>query len=66
MTSVEEKESLMELPPSEKVVAVALKYIFDEIKRIEKQESDEINSIQISLSQRFRAIEDRVPDGLCR
>lgn len=66
MTSVEEKESLMELPPSEKVVAVALKYIFDEIKRIEKQESDEINSIQISLSQRFRAIEDRVTDGLRR
>jgi hypothetical protein len=29
MISVEEKESLMELPPSEKVVAVALKYIFD-------------------------------------
>lgn len=35
MSNQEEKDNIVMLPPQERVVAVALKHLFDEIRKIE-------------------------------
>ena len=52
--SSEEKESIMALPLAERVVAVALKHVFDQIKKIAEEEGEESHNVIFSFTNQFR------------
>jgi hypothetical protein len=37
--ATDERENIMQLPLAERVIAVALKHVFDEIKKIDEEET---------------------------
>jgi len=54
----------MQLPPQEKLVAVALKHIFEQIKVIEEQENKEVQDIHQSFFAKYKTIEEKVSISL--
>lgn len=60
MTTVDEKECLLNLPLKERTVALALKNIFDKIKQFEDEENVEVQKIHQSFIARFKEIEQNV------
>ena len=52
--STEEKESIMALPLAERVIAVALKHVFDEIRKIDDEEIKETQQIHQSFIGKFK------------
>jgi hypothetical protein len=47
-------------------VAVALKHVFDHIKRITEEEAKEIQNTHIEFNQKFQVIEQKVCIASCR
>jgi hypothetical protein len=54
MSGADEKENITQLPIQEKTVAVALKHIFDQIKKIDEEEQQEIQKVHLSFIGRFK------------
>ena len=50
----EVKTAMNELPPAERVVALALKNIFSQIKSIHEEEQKEIDSSHMEFISRFK------------
>ena len=58
--ATDEKKNIMELPMQERVVAVALKHVFDQIKQLSEEEGKESHSIISSFTNKFKDLEDKV------
>ena len=56
----EVKAALKELPPGERVVALALKNIYEKISQIHEQERNEIEQNHLSFISQFKEVEDKV------
>lgn len=50
----EVKQALKELPPAQRVVAIALKKIYEDIRRLYDQEKKEIDDNRIKYFERYR------------
>lgn len=64
MSTSEVKDSIIALPVQERVVAVALQHVFNEIIKIQDQENLEIQQLHQSFISRFKNIENRVSPPL--
>ena len=60
MSTNDEKENIIALPLAERAVAVALKYVFDQIKLIEEEENKEVQALHSASIGKFKAVEDSV------
>lgn len=54
------KEAIKELPLQERAVAVALKFIFDQIKTLASKEQEEIQQEHAKCLESFKALERQV------
>lgn len=66
MSVGEERENMMQLPLAERMVAVALKHVFDEIKKIDEEQAKEINAIHLSFIDKFKVVEEKVTNQIRR
>lgn len=54
------KQALKELPPAERVVAIALKKIYQQIRKIYDDEQKEIDENRLKYHERSKNIEEKV------
>jgi hypothetical protein len=66
MSEVDEKQLYLELPLPERTIAVALKHVFDQIKKLEEQENLEIQNIHQTFIGKFKNVEKEVQIHLFR
>jgi hypothetical protein len=64
MTTNDEKENIISLPLQERAVAVALKHVFDQIKKIEEEENAEVQELHHSFMTKFKEVEENVKQYL--
>lgn len=60
MSGVDERQQLLNLPLPERTIAVALKQVFDQIKKIEEEEAQEIQKVHQSFIGQFKEGETKV------
>ena len=56
----EVKSAIKELPPAERVIAVALKAIYEEIKELHSEETKEVSANHLNFIDQFKEIEKKV------
>ena len=56
----EVKSAIKELPAPERVIAVALKAIYDEIKELHCEEKKEVDANHLNFIDKFKEIEKKV------
>lgn len=60
----EVKTAIRELPSAERVVAVALKNIYEQIKQLHSQEKKEVDANHMTFIDKFKQIEKQVTPPL--
>lgn len=56
----EVKQALKQLPPAERVVAIALKNIYEKIKGLYEKEKKEIDGSRIQFADKHKSLEQNV------
>lgn len=56
----EVKQALKELPPPERVVAIALKNVYEQIRLLNVQEKQDIDNNRLKYLNKFKEIEQQV------